>query len=151
MEPTGKIDYSKFLIEIYTYSGEKLKKASINQNNDFYSSGLVPGMEYNIVFSYDNIFLLCAAFKCDTEGKVVYFCPAHFVYNNEVSMLSAKAGADLSNKVKRSAAVNVPLTLWQKKLIANFFDSHHEATKTCINNVKHIKFKAGSDLASKVK
>jgi hypothetical protein len=151
MEPTGKIDYSKFLIEIYTYSGEKLKNARINQNNDFYSSGLVPGIEYNIVFSYDNIFLLCAAFICNTEGKVVYFNPAHFIFNNEVSMLSAKAGADLSNKVKRCAAVNVPLTLWQKKLIANFLESHHDAARTCIKNVKHIKFKAGADLASKVK
>jgi hypothetical protein len=151
MLPDGKIDYSKFLIEIYTYSGDKLKNARINQNNDFFGDGLVSGTIYNILFTYDDIYLLCAEFMCDSTGKVIYLSPSHFMIVNEISKHSCKAGADLSNKVKRLRINDIPPTRWEKLLVANYNQTHHDVAKACIKNIKPIKFKAGSDLASKVK
>lgn len=151
MDERNKIDYSKFLIEIYTYSGEKPKNARINQNNDFYASGLVPGIEYNVLFTYDDIYLLCAAFTCDSSGKVIYLSPSHFAIVNEISKHSYKAGADLANKVKRLRNVDVPLSRWEKLIVTNFNQSFHDVYKACIKNVKPIRFKAGADLAGKVK
>ena len=151
MLPGDKIDYSKFLIEIYTYSGEKLKNARINQNNDFFGDGLVPDVEYNILFTYDDIYLLCIAFKCDSTGKVIYLSPSHFMIVNEISKHSYKAGADLANKIKRLRNINVPLSRWEKIIVSNFNRTYHDVIKACIKNVKPVRFKAGNELASKVK
>ena len=151
METRNKIDYSKFLIEIYTYSGEKLKDARINQKNDFFGDGLVPGTEYNILFTYEDIFLFWAAFICDNTGKVVYLCPAHFMIVNEISKHSLKAGSDLANKVKSLRIKDIPLSRWEKIIVDHYNQSHHDTMRDCIKNIKPLKFKAGSDLASKVK
>jgi hypothetical protein len=67
----NKIDYSKFKCEVYSPDGALLQEARINALNDFYCSGLVPGQQYNLVFSYDDILIECLAFNCDNTGKVV--------------------------------------------------------------------------------
>ena len=83
MNTTKKIDYSKFRCEIYSPEGVFIKEASFNQKNDFYCPELVPGQKYFLVFSYDEMFVDCFSFKCETAGKVVYLSTGHLFFNKD--------------------------------------------------------------------
>ena len=151
MKPINKIDYSKFKCEVFSPDGILLKEARINAQNDFYCSGLVPGQEYVLVFSYSDIMIECIEFICETVDRVVYISPAHIVSNKEVHEVPHTFINSIKNKVKRHDEFNVPHMRWAKKALDAFIESTHEGKAKCIPPKKVVKFKAGSDLASKVK
>jgi len=145
------IDYSKFKIEVFTPDGELIKEAMINNAHDFYCAGLTPGQEYIIAFSYDDILLLCASFVCNTSGKVIYLNPAHFIFNNGVDMLSAKAGAELAKIVKRREEYKVLFQQWEKQLIENVLATNSKVVNVFSNPHFTVQYKAGYELAKIVK
>ena len=151
MATLNPIHYNKFKVKVYSPDGELIKTALMNQNHDFFCEGLVPGQEYDIIFTYDNILLLCASFVCNTAGKVVYLNPAHFLLNNGVTASAVKVGSDLALKVNLREYYNVPYQLWEKDVISNALANQRVIDIPFRQHPKIIKFKAGSDLASKVK
>jgi hypothetical protein len=151
MKKPNKIDYTRFKIDVFTPEGVFIKSAPINQEHIFYVSGLVPGNEYDIIFSYDGILLLCASFKCDTKGKVIYLSPAHFLFNNEVLPLSDKVVSELAPLMKKREDLNLSNQLWEKRLIENFVTSGKKSAQQYPWRHRVVRYKAGSELASKVK
>lgn len=151
MNPLYQIDYSKFKIEVFTPEGQYIQDASINSRNTFYCQGLTPGQEYTLLFTYNNILILSAAFTCNNKGKVVYLNPAHFLYNNEVSYLAPNADSNLSNKLKTLAIMDKPYQLWEKMVLENADMIQHKHKEIKIPAKRVVKFKAGNELASKVK
>jgi hypothetical protein len=151
MATLNPIHYNKFKVKVYSPDGELIKTALMNQNHDFFCEGLVPGQVYDIIFTYDNILLLCASFVCNTMGKVVYLNPAHFLLNNQVTATGVKVGSDLALKANLREYFNVPYQLWEKNLISNALANQRIIDIPFHQKPKIIKYKAGSDLASKVK
>lgn len=151
MKPIQPIEYSKFKIEVYSKDGQHICDAMINKYNIFYCPALLAGHQYDLIFSYDDIFLLALEFTSDNAGKVTYLSPAHILIVNEISKHSLKVGADLASKVKRSIEFGVPLSDWEKRLLENINISGQYLKSTCNRPHKVIKFKAGNELASKVK
>ena len=151
MSTIPNIDYTKFLIEIFTPDGVFIKNASMNQVRNFFVAGLTPGNEYIIAFSYDEILLLCTNFKCDTTGKVVYLSPAHFIFNNGAEQIPLKVGNDLATKVKKRARFNIPYQLWEKQLIDNIISKRNGAHNIFTGGIGLPCYNVGSDLATKVK
>ena len=151
MSTIAPIDYSKFLIEVFAPDGTFIKNAEINQVKNFFVAGLTPGNEYVLAFSYEGILLMCANFKCDVTGKVTYLSPAHFIFNNEASHIPAKAGSDLATKVKKRARFNVPYQTWEKELIECIINGRSGANHIFTYDTNLPCFKAGNDLATKVK
>jgi len=151
MNPLNQIDLSKFKIEVYTPEGQYIKDALINSRYTFYCQGLTPGQEYTVLFIYDSILILSAAFLCNNKGKVIYLSPAHFLYNNEVTYLAPNADTALSNRLKTLAILNKSYQLWEKMLIENsgMLNLKHHVIKIPAKRV--VKFKAGNELATKVK
>jgi hypothetical protein len=140
-----------FKIEVYSPNGLFIKEAMINDNHDFYCSGLVPGQKYMIVFSRNEALLLIADFMCDTSGRVVYLSPGHFIFNNGISAIPPKAGNDLASKVKRREELKVPHQQWEKKIIENVAMSGKINDNALRNTHKVVCFKAGAVLAKAVK
>lgn len=151
MNPLFQIDFSKFKIEVYTPEGQYIKDADINSRYSFYCQGLTPGQEYTVIFIYDDILILAAAFICNYKGKVIYLSPAHFLYNNEVSYLEPDPVSALSNRLKTLAVLNKPYQLWEKMLIENSGMLNHKHHVIKIPPKRVVKFKAGNELATKVK
>jgi hypothetical protein len=151
MNPINKIDYSKFKVQIYSPDGEFICDAMINKYNAFYCPELIAGQPYDIIFSYDDIFLMAIAFNSENTGKVSYLSPAHILIVNEISKHQPKAGSDLATKVKRREEYKVPLQQWEKWLLENIDISGQYLKTTCHDSGSIIKYKAGNDLASKVK
>ena len=151
MIPTNPIDYTKFKTEVYSPDGTFIKEAQTNSGNIFYRPGLTAGQKYVIVFSYDSILLLVADFSCDTLGKVVHLSPAHFIFNNDVSTDLPLAGIDFENKINRRVAYNVPFQMWERKVLENVCGPGKGSKKVVIKSKKVVRFKAGNDLAGKVR
>ena len=173
MGPYKKIDYSKFKCEVYSPEGMLLQEARINALNDFYCSWLVPGHDYYVVFSYDDIMIESLLFNCDDSGKVVFISPAHIIFNNGVYIPPRTFVNGVKGKVKRREEYNVPRMRWAKKAIDAFIDSTHESSSRKRRKSKHaldsfiesthegvkrgvcpsqfLVFKAGAGLAKSVK
>ena len=147
----GTIDYTKFKIEIYSPAAALIKEASINSVHDFYCTGLVPGQKYSLVFSYDGYYLMTAAFNCQVAGKVVYLSPAHFVFNKGIENPCGSFENLIKDKYKFFNSQKQPLMLWQKKIYEILAASGHLVNTTCQTAKKVVKFKAGNDLAGKVR
>jgi len=145
------IDYSKFKVEIFSSNGVLIKVASINSNYNFYCSGLVPGTEYNIIFSYDGALLLCAAYTCEKAGKVVYLNPAHFLYNYSIVLPSDEFVNKINSYIEKRNSMNIPFQMWEKKVLENIASSCKGSPKVVIRPKKVVRFKAGNDLAGKVR
>jgi hypothetical protein len=94
---------------------------------------------------------MCANFKCDITGKVTYLSPAHFIFNNEASQIPAKVGSDLATKVKKRARFNVPYQTWEKELIESIINGRSGANHIFTYDNTLPCFKAGNDLATKVR
>ena len=151
MLPTNIIDYSKFKIEVYSPDGQFIKDVPKNSINIFYCAGLIPGQEYTVLFIYDNILVLCVSFTSNNNGKVVYLDPSHFLYNNEISYLSFNANSDLAKKVKDLALLKETYQLWEKMVTDNAIIKNRSHKEIKIPAKRVIKFKAGNELATKVK
>ena len=145
------IDYSKFKVEIFSSNGVLIKVASINSNYNFYCSGLVPGTEYNIIFSYDGALLLCASYKCDTAGKVVYLNPAHFLYNYSIETPADEFVNKISSYIEKRNSMNIPFQQWEKKTFEKIANSSKKQNSMRAATKKVVRFKAGNDLAGKVR
>ena len=151
MNPTNIIDYSKFKIEVYSPDGEFIGDAKINKENIFYYPNLLTGQEYNIVFSYKGFFLLTLAFTSQSNGKVSYLNPAHVIFNNEVLKSSQRFLNALNETLKFNDFIDKNLQYWEKILMENavMTKRYHKEIKIPAKRV--IKFKAGNELATKVK
>jgi len=145
------IDYTKFKIEIYSPAGELIKEALINSVNDFYCPSLVTGQRYYVVFSYDEYFIMSATFSCQVSGKVVYLSPAHFVFNKGIEYPCNIFENLINEKYKFFNSPKQPFMLWQKKVYEILAASGHPVNSTCQTAKKVVRFKAGNDLAGKVK
>ena len=75
------VNYDLFRVLVYAPDGVFIKEAGINNLHQFYCSGLVPGQNYNIVFTYDGALLLCLSFTCNERGRVILINQAHILYN----------------------------------------------------------------------
>ncbi|MEI7595597.1 MAG: hypothetical protein WCK02_07615 [Bacteroidota bacterium] len=151
METTQKIDYSKFKCDVYTPDGVLIKEAITNSNHIFYCPALTVGQQYNIVFSYGEMFLMAAAFISQSEGKVTFLNPAHFLYNCAVVRPSKSFVNSVKGKIKSSRIANVPIQQWEKKLLEIINCSGQKIPPLCQNSHGTYIFKAGAELASKVK
>jgi len=151
MNPLNQIDYSKFKIEVYTPDGQFIKNVPFNSSYIFYCSGLTPGQEYIILFIYDTILILCTNFTCNDTGKVVYLDPAHFLFNNEISELCYNPNSDMGNKIKTLSKLDKVYQLWEKLITENVDMNNHKHHVIKIPAKRVIKFKAGNELATKVK
>ncbi|MDD3875805.1 MAG: hypothetical protein PHT69_04235 [Bacteroidales bacterium] len=151
MNPLNRIDYNKFKIEVYTPDGQFVCNVPMNAEHVFYCSGLTPGQEYTLVFFYDNLIILCASFCTIEQSKVIYLNPQHFLYNNDVSDVTFKPDSDLAEKFRTSAYLESTYQLWEKMLIDNVMNKKYAACKKPPPPRRYIKFKAGNELATKVK
>jgi len=151
MPPTPTIHYNKFKIEVFSPDGISIKEAIFNSNHDFYCSGLTPGQEYIIVFSYDEILLFSADFTCDTSGKVVYLNPSYFLFNNGLGSISMKAGAELAKIVKRREDYRISFQTWEKQLINNIMSSSSKASELFSNSCGIPCYEAENDTVNKPK
>ena len=145
------IDYSKFKIDIYSPAGELIKEALINSNNDFFCQGLVSGQRYYVVFSYDEYFIMSVTFNCPDSGKVVYLSPEHFIFNKGVENPCESFENLVKDKYEFFNNQKQPLMLWQKKIYEILANSGHQVNTPCQTAKKVVRFKAGNDLAGKVK
>ena len=145
------IDYTKFKVEIFTPDGELIKDVSINDAHNFYNSGLVPGNEYNIVFSYDGALLLCAAFNCENSGRVINLSPAHFLYNFSADIPTDTFSKSIGSYIEKRNSMKIPQQLWEKKVFEKIGNYLNRANQIHITPKKVVRFKAGNDLAGKVK
>jgi len=151
MPPTPTIDYSKFKIEVFSPDGISIKEAMISAAHNFYCSGLTPGQEYLIAFSYDEILLLCASFTCDSSGRVIYLSPANFLFNNALGSISMKAGAELAKIVKRREDYKISFQSWEKQLIENILSVNAKVGNLFSNPHGIPCFEAGNETATKLK
>ena len=151
MPPTPTIDYSKFKIEVFSPDGISIKEAMISAAHNFYCSGLTPGQEYLIAFSYDEILLLCASYTCDSSGRVIYLSPANFLFNNALGSISMKAGAELAKILKRREDYKISFQQWEKQLIENIMSVNARVGDVFSNPHGAVCFKAGAELAKHVK
>jgi len=151
MPTTQPIHYNKFKIEVYSPDGIFIKEAVINSVHDFYCSGLTPGQLYLIVFSYDEILLFTANFTCDTSGKVIYFNPAYFIFNNGLGSISMKAGAELAKIVKRREEYKVSFQTWERQLIDNVLSLNPRAGDRMFDPNSIPCYEAENDTVNKPK
>jgi len=151
MNPTNIIDFSKFKIEVYTPDGQYIKDAPINSQNIFYCAELTVGQEYTVIFIYDNILILTLSYSSINKGKVAYLNPQHFLFNNEMSDLTYNVKSDLSKKIRTLGVIKETYQLWEKLLIENAVMTKHYHKEIKIPAKRVIKFKAGNELATKVK
>ncbi len=145
------IDYTKFKVEVYSPDGTYITTARINSIYNFYCQGLVPGQNYSLVFSYDGYYLMTAAFTGQVSGKVVYLSPAHFIFNKGIENPCGSFENLVKDKYKFFSTQKQPLMLWQKKIFEILAASGHPVNTTCQTAKKVVKFKAGNDLAGKVR
>ena len=151
MSTPNPIDYSKFKAEIYTPEGAFLKEVAINSNYTFYTRGLVPGQDYTVIFIYDTILLLTFTFNSTANTKVIYLSPAHFIQNCDVSTLTAVAGTDLFDRLQGLARLDDIYQMWEKILLSDFYKAGQAGKHPPPPRRRVIKFKAGNELASKIK
>jgi hypothetical protein len=151
MPTENMIVFSKFKIEVFSHDGTFIKEARTNKVHNFYCSGLTPGHKYVVIFSYDNILLLIADFTCDTAGNVIYLSPAHFVFNDNISLTHFNGGSDLATKVKRREEFNIPYQLWEKKVIESYISNQRGNVTLCDIKTMLSRFKAGAILAKSVR
>jgi hypothetical protein len=144
-------DNSKVKIEVYSPSGELITVAMMNNQHDFYCPGLVPGQQYNLVFSYNDYFLMAVAFNCKESGKVVYLSPAHFLYNRTINKSASEFAKLIKSKYKIINPTAKPLMQWEKRLFEILAASGNRVQPQCLNNNSLNLYCAGNDLASKVR
>ena len=145
MEPINKIDYSKFLCEVYSPNGKLLQVARFNGQNDFYCSGLVTGQSYYLVFSYDKILLECMAYNCTESGKVVYLSPAHVIFNRSAEVLPLTVINAIKDKIENRQELNVPDQRWANYALSAFEKSAKTYSKKMISQGDPLAFKVGTD------
>jgi len=112
---------------------------------------LVPGQIYSVVFSYDGYFIMSTAFNCQASGKVVYLSPAHFVFNKGIDYPCSTFENLINEKYKFFNSPKQPFMLWQKKVYEILGASGHPVNSACQTAKKVVRFKAGNDLAGKVR
>jgi nucleoid DNA-binding protein len=145
------VDYSKFKVEIFSTTGTLIKAASINSNFNFFCSGLVPNTEYNIVFTYDGALLLCAAYTCENTGKVIYLNPAHFIYNNSMETPTDAFINKITAYIDKRDTMNIPFQQWEKITLVRIANTSNKHKSISASTKKVVRFKAGNDLAGKVR
>ncbi len=151
-DPAGQtFYYDKFLCEVYTPDGEFLFKASVNSQNTFFADSLVPNQDYNIVFSYDNILIELLVFNCPDAGKVIYLSPAHIISNKSVSDPPPNFMIEIKSKTKRREIFNVPRMPWASATIESYIKNNPPDKASCLCPKNPKRFKAGADLAGKIK
>ncbi len=151
MKQYPNIDFGKFKIEIYSPSGEFIKVAYINSNNDFYCPDLVPGQQYNLVFSYNGYFLMAAAFVCKEQKKVVYLSPVHFLYNRNINKSGSAFAKLIKSKYNFCSNQVKPLMQWEKHIYEILANNGNRVQAPCLNSSDVFLYLAGNDLASKVR
>ncbi len=151
MNPLNRIDYSKFKIEVFTPDGHFVRSVPTNAEYVFYCSGLTPGQEYTLVFIYDNVIILCASFCTYEQSKVIYLNPQNFLYNNDVSNVTFKPDSALAERFRTCGYLENTYQLWEKMLIDSAMNNKYTSCKKPPPPRRYIKFKAGNELATKVK
>ncbi|OFY26499.1 MAG: hypothetical protein A2275_16485 [Bacteroidetes bacterium RIFOXYA12_FULL_35_11] len=150
MNTTKKIDYSKFRCEIYSPEGVFIKEASFNQKNDFYCPELVPGQKYFLVFSYDEMFVDCFSFKCETAGKVVYLSTGHLFFNKDYEKIPKELADIIKPKINKAKLYYWNRHKGPRKALDAFIASTHDRQKIAHRHEWPVAYKTGADLSTNV-
>ena len=151
MASEKKIDYRLFMCEIFSPEGVLIGKAKMNDSKLFYYPGLVPGQDYYLVFSYEEILLEVILFNQDEAGRVVYLTPGHMLVKREVLVPDYMLNKPIQKKADKRKALGVPHMGWMKEIIDLYMTSG-KAKKTkflCPSEI--IACKAGSELSKGIK
>lgn len=148
MKTIDKIDFSKFRVDVYNPDGTYVCSAKTNSNFDFYCSDLIAGQSYDLIFSYDEIFLLAIEFKSELAGRVTYIDPPHILIVNQISNKPINIGKQFDEMVKRRIEYEIPIMGWEKRLLQNQLATGNFANTLCNYPFKVNKYKAGNDFAS---
>ncbi len=149
--PTYEIDDQYFKCEITSVDGTPIKEAQKNNVRMFYSDGLIPGQEYTLIFSYDNILLSLLQFNCPDPAKVVYLSPQHIISNKNL-MLPSESFIALIRKIKkRQDYFQVPPMNWSNRTLEVFLTTNPPNKADYLCPKKPKKHGSGADLAGKIK
>ena len=151
MASEQKIDYRLFKCEIYSPDGTLLKKALLNSSNQFYCSGLVPGQNYYLVFTYNEILIECLLFNQDESGKVVYLSPGHMLLKREVLVPEDPFLQSIKDKANKRKACNVPHMGWARDAIDLFMTSKNVSKSKFLCPMQVVAFSAGSEMSKALK
>lgn len=173
METSKKIDYTKFRCQVFSPDGAFVKEAVFNQKHEFYCPELVPGQKYFLVFTYDEMFVDCISFNCPDDGKVVYLSTSHLFFNKDYEILPQVIAEVIKPQIEKAnlyhwnrrtgtrRALDAFIHSTHDKSFSKkrktrhaldaFIESTHEGAKKQIDPNQIKAYKAGADLANKVK
>lgn len=151
MASERKIDYHLFLCEVFSPSGEFIEKAKMNDNKQFYCSGLVPGQDYYLVFSYDDILLEVLLFNQDLPGRVVFLTPGQMLLKREVIVPEDPFLQSIKKKTDKRKSLNVPHMGWARDTIDLYMNSRSGLKSKFLCSQQVIAFGCGSELSKGIK
>lgn len=151
MADDKKIDYKKFMCEVFSPEGRSLGKARMNENKQFYYPGLVPGQDYYLVFSYDDILLEVLLFNQDVPGRVVLLTPGHMLVKREVIVPEDPFLQSIKDKANKRKAYNVPHMGWARDVIDLYMASRSCLKSNFLCPQQVIGFGCGSELSKGIK
>ncbi len=148
---TYEIDEQYFKCEITSGDGTPIKEAQKNDANMFYCNNLIPGRDYSLIFTYDDILLDVIDFNCPDASKVVYLSPAHIISNKTVLKNSDTFNVLVRKLKKRQEYFQIPQSNWSSRTLEMFLSTNppDKADYLCPNKPK--RYRAGADLAGKIK
>ena len=151
MGPLNQIDFSKFKCEVFAPDGTFIGEARMNSANKFYFTGLVPGQKYDLVFSYDGIFIVVLSFMSEEAGKVGYLSPALILFNKGIEVPSKALLDIIRDKINKRDEYHVPLESWEKKTLAVFIESNHGNYSNKSGTNKVVKYKSNPQTGKPIK
>jgi hypothetical protein len=151
MASDKKIDYRLFMCEVFSPEGVLLMKAKMNENKQFYCPGLVPGQDYYLVFSYDEILLEVLLFNQDEPGRVVILSPGHMLLKREVLVPENPFLASIKKKADKRKSLNIPHMGWARDVIDLFMTSGNALKTKYLCPQQVIAFACGSELSKGIK
>jgi len=151
MATERKIDYRLFLCEVFSPDGVFIEKAKFNESKQFYCSGLVPGQDYYLVFSYDEILLEIMLFNQDQPGRVVLLTPGQILLKREVIVPEDPFLQSIKKKAEKRKSYNVPHMGWARDTIDLYMTSKSTQKLKFLCPQQVIAFGCGSELSKGIK
>ncbi len=145
------VNYDLFRVLVYTPDGIFIKDARINEQHQFYCSGLVPGQNYNLVFTYDGALLLCLSFTCHERGKVVLINQAHILYNCALVRPGYGFISILLEMIRDGEEMEIVGLGFEKRILEILRMSGRVDVNGYFNQYGFYMFKAGDDLKNNLK
>jgi len=140
------INYNLFRIRVYSPDGIFLMNLPLNNQHSFYCQNLVPGQNYNIVFTYDKSLILCLSFTCKIRGKIVLINPAHIIYN--CALVKHRYGfiSVLLELIKGGDEMEIVGLGFEKVILKKIFLLGKENPYSYFKKYGFYMFKAGDDM-----